>query len=214
VGRVAKVWKVTFGYRNLGQDCDLGLHYQWDGTVGANEATAQEVATAIDSHLSAAMADMIRNTGSLETVTAREEVAHPGVDVPSLYIKNHHLNGGLASGAEGQAPPEMCALLHRRTEGAIRGAQSWCFTPSPSGGAGVVGGLWDSASGPYGKWAAFVALLDDEFDETTGPFALGGKLKPVAYLRHRRSLGQTPYTFAVKSAAIDAKPRWLRSRSA
>jgi hypothetical protein len=211
---MAKIWKVTWQYVNGGQECDLGLHYQWDGETGSTEISAEKVCDVLDTKLTTAIKNMVRDTGSVVAVIAREEVDPTGTDVPEVHEKPLGVAGTIFSGTAGSLPYELVPLFHRKTSGAVKGGQSWCFGPSPLGGAGITNGLWDTGSVPYGAWSTFAALLDDRVHYDNSPAVTGtvGDLVPVAYTKTRRKRGISPYTFNVTSAGVARQPRWLRSR--
>jgi len=210
---VAKIWKCTYTYTQSGESCALGLHYQWDGDTGSDEPGPDDLATRLDSHLRSAMRNMLGNTtGSLTALIVREEVDPSSDDVPAV----HELLIGLAGTGvdpDGDQPKEVVPLFHRKTAGAVKGGQSWCFGPAPYGAASIVGGLWDTGSIVYGFWTAFAALLDDDIDHAGSIPGISGTYHPVAYAKTRRRRGVEPYTFQVTSASVDRRPRWLRSRN-
>lgn len=211
---MAKTYKCTFDYLNRGQQCALGLHYQWDGDTGSDEPPASDLATRLDSHLRAAMRGMLGDTvGTLERLVVREEVEPGSGDVPDIAELLIAQAGTYISG-DGHQAPEVVPLFKRKTAAAVKGAQSWCFGPSPNQGGQINSGLWDSGSGWYGQWQTFVALLDDDIAHGGTLPGISGTYHPVAYSETRRRRSLDPYTFQVTTVAIDPRPRWLRSRGA
>lgn len=210
---MAKIWKATYRYLNNGQECDLGLHYQFDGDTGSNEPDAQSVAGKIDTHLQGLVKVMIRNTGTLQSLIVREEVDPVTPTVPDVYELPINLAGTATIGTVGTQPNELVPLFHRKSHGAVKGGQSWCFGPSPLGGANIVAGSWDNTTFWWDQWTNFAAALDDVLNYG-GPLpGVQGNLRPVCYARTRRKHGVTPYTFNVTAASVHTRPRWLRSRA-
>lgn len=209
---MAKIWKATYNYDENGQHCAAGVHYQFDGVTGSDEPSASSVADKIDAKLTNAFKAMVRDDGIVRSLVVLEEVDPAGSAVPEHFEKTLNVAGGAFSGTAGSMAAEEVALIHRKTGAAVRGAQSWLFSPSPRGGASITGGNWDTGSAFWGFWTAFAALLDDDLNYAGPVPGVMGDLHPVAYARTRRRRGLTPYTFRVTSPSVDPRPRWLRSR--
>lgn len=209
---MAKIWKATFNAVEAGQVTATGFHYQWDGEAGSEEPSAKRVAEAIDAKLRSAYRAMVRDDGTVEFLRTLEELDPDSDAVPETYELQINQAGTLFSGTAGEQPYEMVALIHRKSGAAVKGAQSWCFTPSPRGGASISGGTWNTGSVPFSKWSDFAALLEDDIDIDDLLPVIHGTLHPVAYAKTRRRRGEEPYTFNITSCNVDARPRWLRSR--
>lgn len=208
---MAKIWRATFLYTLDGQSCGLGAHWQFDGDTGSDEPDAHSIADKLDTHMSTAVKACIRESGILTSLRVLEETDPNGDDVPDSYEKGLNLQGTYFSGTEGDQPDELCAVIHRRTAAAVRGAKGWVFTPSPLGGATIHNGLWDTGSVPWGLWSTLADRFDEVLDYTGTVPNPSGKLRPIVYSRTRRRRGVEPYTFNVTSSVLDRKPRWLRS---
>lgn len=209
---MAKIWKCTYRATVAAQECLVGMHYQFDGDTGSDEPTASDVASKVDTHLRTAMLATVVAGNYLETLTVKEELVPGSTDVPEQFVLNINANGTLSSAGVGSAPTEECALMHRRTGAAVRGAKSWTFLPPPLKSASIISGKWSTSSSDFTAWAAFAAVCDDVLPFTGTIPDPSGSLNPVAYSKNRRVRALVPYTFLVTACEIDTKVRWLRSR--
>lgn len=204
---MSDIYRVEYRYTLKGQQMISGMDYQTDLAFLGSEPDPDEVVDAVDGHLTDRFRHCLSTLGVIDEIHIRERVL--GADVPKTASKQLDLVGACVLGAQ-ELPLELCGVIARKTNAAIRSGHGWIFMPplldnaqSNSEGQLVLGGEYQA------NLALFAALLDDDIN--TGVFTID-KLHPVVYSETRRKRGDSPFTFQVTSAPVRRKIHFLRSR--
>jgi hypothetical protein len=182
------------------------MHYLTDVPTGGDEPAADDVASGFWGVVGTAFLAALPTWVTVHSVEAREEVEHPGVDVPAVGQHNVGSAGGLAATGE-NLPRALCPWIKLTTGQAIRSARGGFHMASPGEIDYVSNRLFISSF--MSKLNDLAAVCDNSFD-------LGSvfvtHVNPVIYSRTRRARGESTFTFKVTGAQASNVPRYLRSR--
>jgi hypothetical protein len=206
---VSDIYRLEYRYTLKGQQMITGFDYQTDLAWLGSEPDTSEVVDQVDAHLTDRFRHCLSTLGVIDELHARQRVL--GADVPKTYTKPLNLVGSSVLGAQ-ELPLELCGVIARKTNAAIKSGHGWCFMPplldnaqSNSEGQLTLGGEYEA------NLQLFAALLNDDIN--TGVFTVD-KLHPVVYSETRRKRGDEPFTFQVTNAVVRRKIHFLRSREA
>jgi hypothetical protein len=195
------------------------VHYQTSLAVGDSETSAADLLDEILQHYSSSGHNMsvwqgvMRNSTKLTKARLVEEVAPGSGDLADVAEESLNVVGTRGTISGDHLPAEMCLWFGFKSDVASRSARGGTHLPSIIDASELNStGLWDTG---YVNAAAVIALADAIKDDINDVFGTTGTsdINPVIYSRTRRSRGQSPYTFDLKSVIRSDKPRWLRRRA-
>lgn len=216
---MATVWRfiLTSQDTTTGKDGTTTVHYQTDVPIAASEPSAATVLDQILQHYSSSGHNMskwqpvMRNSTKLTRARVVEEVMPGSGDLADTAEEALSIVGTRGTISGDHLPPEACLWLAFKSDVASRSARGGTHLP-PIVDASELNsvGEWDTG---LVNAAGMVALTDSIKDDLNDVFASTGDILPVIYSRTRRSRGQSPFTFDLKSIVPSSKVRWLTRRA-
>lgn len=203
------VYRFQYEWTLKGQQMVTGLDYQTDNFFATSEPAASEVLDAIDDHLQNRFLHCLSTLGVLDTCSVRQRVVDASVPKTSQRVISAT---GLAALGPQEVPLELCGVIARKSDAAIRSGHGWMFMPPILDAAGFNSEGQLALGHEYeANLSLFAALLDDDLN--TG-FFVDHALHPVIYSAKRHRTSVSPYTFQVTQAVVRRKAHFLRSREA
>lgn len=202
---MSRIYRATFEcHHSNGTIARPSLHYQTDVPLAGSEPDASDVANGIWTLLGTEFRAICPTSVTVDAISVAEEVIAP--DIGAAGSHTVALAGTMT--VSGDPMPEgLVPVLNLHTDVRSRSARGWLHPPGPMGSSRVSGDSWTSVY--LGVLNAFCAKLDDGFDLGTLQIT---RVNPKVYSRTRRERAEDPFVFSVKSATVNPRPHWLRTR--
>lgn len=206
-----KTWRMTIQSSLYGREIANVFHVKADPVGISGDRSADDVCDDVWSWIGTAYKAVLATEGTVQSVTALEDVLDPDITVPDVAQKVVNEAGTLST--PNNLPVELTMHLKFQTGVPVRGAVGGMFLPPPlastflsSDGLG-----WLTTGDYYVNAGTLISTLltGHDWDNLAGGT---GHESLIVYSRTRRARGLSTYFFDVTAGIRNPKPTWLRSR--
>jgi hypothetical protein len=149
---------------------------------------------------------------TIDTVTAREELAATDTSIPEEHVKNVGLAGTRdASGYE--VSGALCGMIKKATGAPVRGGTGRLFAPPVFRASELDAGGFDPSGNYHPALDNMSGDMEGSLTGVGSVLGVGGStLDPVVYSKTRRNRGDANWFFQITGCPVSTRQHWLESR--
>lgn len=204
-------WRYTCGGQTMESTyCIFGDDSVLDFTPMSAQGLADKLGGT--TALTGAWRSTMVSVDSLDSVSVRELVARPGIDVPT---EGSHALGlaGTRSFTGSATPLELGGIVALHTAAALRSGRGYFHLPPCRSTSSLNGSTADQFNLTDTYWTGAASLVTELGHWNQGGSAwAGGSWGMGVYSRTRRARGESLFAFHTVSFTVPNSTKWLRSR--